>query len=58
MFYLFLRMSNNFAPPFTQAAAMIFESTGENVAQMNWPSFVVVSNTGTDQWQSNKKTIK
>ena len=42
-------MSNNFAPPFTQAATMIIESTGENDAEMNYPlSDGVVSNTGTE----------
>ena len=40
-------MSNNFAPPSLQAAAMLFESTGENVVQMSMPSSEVVLNTGT-----------
>jgi len=43
-------MSNNLAPPpFSQATAMIIESTGENDAEINWPSSDgVVSNTGTE----------
>jgi len=40
-------MSKNFAPPSSQAAAMIFESTGENVAQTSVSSSEVVLNSGT-----------
>ena len=48
-------MSNSFAPPFSQAAAMIIESTGENDAEINWPSSDgVVSNTGTEKKQFKK----